>query len=190
MRIGLISDTHMRYEESDTALLPAIFDAFSGVDCILHAGDIYALWVLDRLEEIAPVYGVQAYPDLPDRRLAFRKQVLNLGGLRVGLVHNLGFPETGIDTDHVDRGLTFPPALGVQGALNKFFGENLDVVVFGDTHEEFVGTYDGVLFVNPGSPTYPGIKHELNSPGTVALLEINGSQAEARVVQLPEPATK
>ena len=57
MKIGLISDTHI--PEAIPELWPHVFDQFRDVECILHAGDIYDLSVLDRLESIAPVYAAR-----------------------------------------------------------------------------------------------------------------------------------
>ena len=63
MLIGLISDTHIRIPGHRAGLssltaeeLPSeVKVAFTGVDLILHAGDIYTLPVLDDLETVAPV---------------------------------------------------------------------------------------------------------------------------------------
>ena len=178
MRIGLISDTHLTDPDSD--LHPGVYRGFAGVDLILHLGDIYATFVLDRLEKLAPVLGIQAYPDPPDPRL-LPIRVVPLGGLKVGMIHNLGAPETPMN---VDVGLVIPSERPAREMLKRKFGEHLDVVVFGDTHEELVEEQQGILFVNPGSPTYPGIKHELGSPGTVAMLEIVDGKASAYVIQL------
>lgn len=178
MRIGLISDTHLTNPTDD--LHPGVYSAFSDADLILHAGDIFSPGVLDRLEQMAPVIGIQAYPDPPDPRLA-RTQVIRAEELTIGLIHNLGFPETPID---VDRGLILPNTPPAAEILRKKFRADIDVVVFGDTHEEIVDTQQGILFVNPGSPIYPGIKHELGSPGTIAMLEITGRSASAQLIQL------
>lgn len=178
MRIGLISDTHLEDPADD--LDPSVGRAFAGVDLILHLGDIYATFVLDRLEAIAPVIGIRAYPDPEDPRLE-KQRVETLDGLRVAMIHNLGFPETEID---VDRDLTFPAGRSVQQVLTKRFGEPVDVVVFGDTHEEIAAMREGVLLVNPGSPTYPGIRHPLGSLGTVAILELSEGRASAEIVRL------
>jgi putative phosphoesterase len=178
MLIGLISDTHLTDPATD--LHPGIYEEFANVDLILHAGDIFSTWVLDRLERMAPVLGIQAYPDPPDPRLE-RIRVLRVGELNLGLIHNLGFPETSID---VDRGLILPLDQPVSRVLSKKFGEEIDVAVFGDTHEEWNETQQGVLFVNPGSPLYPGLKHVPGSPGTVAVLEVSGKNAQARIIQL------
>ena len=53
MRIGLISDTHI--PESRKDLWPQVFEAFQGVDMIMHAGDVHEFYVLDELERVAPV---------------------------------------------------------------------------------------------------------------------------------------
>ncbi len=57
MRIGLISDTHI--PESRKELWPQVFSAFRGVDLILHAGDIYELYVIDELSQVAPTYAAR-----------------------------------------------------------------------------------------------------------------------------------
>ena len=77
MLIGLLSDTHVRLPGTRVELstltteeLPIqIRDAFSGVDLILHAGDIYSLPVLDKLETVAPVLAAEGPPL---RRVAHR----------------------------------------------------------------------------------------------------------------------
>ena len=52
MKVGLISDTHI--PEATNSLWPHVFEMFEGVECILHAGDIYDLSIIDALHEIAP----------------------------------------------------------------------------------------------------------------------------------------
>ena len=67
--------------------------------------------------------------------------------------------------------------------MERKFGKRIDIIIFGDTHVALVARYNGILLVNPGSPTLPNGRFEL---GTVALLEIIGNHAEARIVQLSE----
>ncbi|HEY8838218.1 MAG TPA: metallophosphoesterase family protein, partial [Dehalococcoidia bacterium] len=52
--IGLISDTHI--PEAAPDIWPQVYEAFSHVDLILHAGDLHVLDVVDRLERLAPIY--------------------------------------------------------------------------------------------------------------------------------------
>jgi len=56
MRIGLISDTHIPTATKE--LWPQIYEAFRGVDLIMHAGDLMVPEVIDWLEEVAPVMAV------------------------------------------------------------------------------------------------------------------------------------
>jgi predicted phosphodiesterase len=55
--VGLISDTH-------GMMRPEVFTALSGVDLILHAGDV-GDGVLDELALIAPVHAVSGNTDPP-----------------------------------------------------------------------------------------------------------------------------
>ena len=60
-RVGILSDTHM--PASLHRLWDEIGTAFSGVDLILHAGDIVLPTVLDQLEAIAPVLAARGNND-------------------------------------------------------------------------------------------------------------------------------
>jgi putative phosphoesterase len=178
VRIGLISDTHIpeaRYE-----LWPQVFDAFRGVDCILHAGDIHDLVVIDQLSDVAPTYaargngddGSGGRPIQPfDERLR-EAWLLDLGGLRVGLTHDVPIPE-------------YPPNLTLERAMKRYFGRtDLDILIYGDTHVEAIDTIGEMLCVNPGSPTYP--RNLDTQLGTIGFLEIDGGKAEATIWQLTE----
>jgi putative phosphoesterase len=168
MRIGLISDTHIAWENK--RLSPQVTAAIKGVDLILHAGDIYTHRVLDELESIAPVLaalGDDDYPG-PDPRVK-EKHILVLEGLTLWLVHekpfNLVSPED-------------------QANLNSADGEKRekpDIVVFGHEHRVIIERISGVLYVNSGSPTLLNYKQ---GPGTVGILELNAGIADVRIIQL------
>lgn len=178
LRIGLISDTHI--PEARRELWPQVFEAFAGVDCIFHAGDIHDLSVIDRLSDIAPTFtargngddGSGGRPIQPfDRRLR-EAWLVELGGLRIGMTHDVPIPE-------------YPPHLTLDRAMQRYFGRtDLDVLIYGDTHVESVDHINGTLCVNPGSPTYP---HNLDTQlGTIGFLEISGGKADAAIWQLTE----
>ena len=177
-RVGLVSDTHI--PEARRHLWPEVFDAFAGVDLILHGGDIHELAVLDQLAEVAPVFSARGNgedgsgsrtpaPEDPRLRHAW---LLDVGGVTVGLTHDLPVPEV-------------PPHLTVARWCERRFGTTeVDVIVYGDTHVEAIDTVGGVLCVNPGSPTYP---HNLQTRlGTVGFLDIEGGRARASIWQLTE----
>lgn len=56
MQIGVIADTHGQ-------LAAGALDALSGVELILHAGDIGRAEVISRLEQVAPVLAVHGNSD-------------------------------------------------------------------------------------------------------------------------------
>ena len=178
MRIGLISDTHI--PEARHSLWSQAYVAFEGVDLILHGGDMHDLSVIDELEKVAPIHvargdgddGGGGRPVQPEDPRVKEVWALDLGGLVVGLTHALPIPE-------------MPPSITVARALDRLFPERRpDVVVYGDSHVEAIDTFDGVLCVNPGSPTYP---HNYDTDlGTIGFLEIEDGVPRASIWRLTE----
>jgi putative phosphoesterase len=185
-KIGVISDTHSAGSGRD--LPETILDALRGVDMILHCGDLECLGVLDYLEEVSPLLAVRGYEDpLEDGdRLAMTTRVVKVEGVSIGMVHDIQWPGPKIPTTPDGAGLVLPDGNG-RDILARKFKEPVDVVLFGDTHEELVMDWDGVLIMNPGSPTYPGRKHKRGALGTIGILQIDGEEATARIVNL-EPS--
>ena len=167
MLIGLISDTHIRVpghhvnlSTLTTEVLPIqIREAFSGVDLILHAGDIYSLPVLDVLETMAPVLAAEGDDDpfesVNDRRVS-HEQMITIEGVTIWLSHYGLWPE--------NSGRDVP-----------------DVIVYGHSHRSAVERNDGKLRINPGSPTFPQYQSVL---GTVGFLSISAGRVEPRILQL------
>ena len=129
--------------------------------------------VLDELEAIAPVMAVRGNGDMrlpPDPRLK-DNLTLNMAGICLGLSHWIEYPE--------------PPWRTLEEAMQYEFGGGVDIIVFGDTHVATVETHNGVLLVNPGSPSIPrGLVGVL---GTVAILDVTDNKIEARIILLPSP---
>ena len=182
MKIGLISDTHCAGSGWD--LPRPVLRALNGVELILHCGDLECLGVLDCLETIAPVLAVRGYEDPVEAgdRLAASTRVIAVEGIKIGMVHDIQWPGPKIATSGDATELIFPVG-PVRDTLARKFGEPVNVVVFGDTHQELVLNSGGVLLVNPGSPVYPA-RRRLGIMGTVGLLEVRGGQATAQLVDL------
>lgn len=184
MLIGLISDTHSAGSGWD--LPGVVLEALAGSDLILHCGDLECIGVLDCLEQVAPVLAVRGYEDPrePGERLVDRTRIVTAGGVRIGMVHDIQWPPPGIATTPDGTGLVYPDA-GLAELVARKFGGAVEVVAFGDTHEELAEWRDGVLFINPGSPTYPGRRHLPGALGTVGGLEVDGGEVvECRIVGL------
>ena len=177
MRIGLISDTHI--PEACEHLPEPVFEAFAGVDLVMHAGDVYVNRVLDDLAQIAPVMAALGNGDEgldghrfkldPDARVRVA-HLLEVEGVRVGLAHALPTPDE--TSDEV-----------FERAMHRHFGGIVDVLVMGHSHLEGITRFGSTLVVNPGSATLP--RNLVDVPGTVAILEIAvGGRVTAEIIRL------
>ena len=159
-----------------------VFHAFRDVELILHAGDIYAASALDHLEQLAPVLAVGDATDqaIGQPRVEWRR-VVAIQGVHIGMVHKLDLP--GIPGD-VFPGMIakeMTPSATMDDAMRRVFGRTVQVCVFGDTHHELLEWHEGVLVINPGSPTLP---RQMMRLGTVATLDITGAGVSAELHQL------
>ena len=152
--VGLISDTH-------GLMRPGVHAALTGVELILHAGDVGGSAILDELRLIAPVRAVLGNTDPPDEPGLAEEIVLEVGGLRVHVSHG---HEVGSPT---------PAKLAVR--------YDADVVVYGHTHRPLVTQHDRRLFVNPGAA---GAKRFNISP-SVGKLTIANGKAEIEIIDIP-----
>lgn len=106
MKIGVISDTHVRRATRDLPL--DLLLRLDRVDLILHAGDLTRLDVLERLARIAPVRAVYGNCDGPDVYLALpRRLIVEVAGFRIGLIHGNGGTGGALAT----ASAAFPPKL-------------------------------------------------------------------------------
>jgi uncharacterized protein len=110
--------------------------SLDGCDLILHAGDFNSMAVLDELRSLAPVRGVYGNNDEPEvvRALPAR-QYIQAGACRLGLIHG-------------DK----PGKNARQAALAAMKG-HVDCIVYGHSHLPDFSCEDGLVLVNPGSPT-------------------------------------
>ena len=137
MKIGLISDTHLpQLLFSLDQLGPEVGDALRGVDLILHGGDVTVKAVIDWCEQFAPVLVARGNNDIFDDPRMSEHQFLDVDGVRIGMAHEL-------------RPESRPIAEILRSALD---GEQVDVLIGGDTHVERLEYRDGVLLINSGSP--------------------------------------
>ena len=151
--VGLISDTH-------GLLRPGVHEALTGVELILHSGDVGGAGILDELRLIAPVRAVFGNTDPPDEPELTEAITVAIDGIRVHVSHG---HEVGSPT---------PEKLAVH--------YDADVVVFGHTHRPLVSWLGSQLFVNPGAA---GPKRFDLAP-SVARLTIKRGKAEVKIVDI------
>jgi uncharacterized protein len=154
MRIGIISDTH-------DLLRAEVFDLFSGVDHILHGGDVGGAGVLVELRSIAPLTAVVGNTDGSVRGELSELARVDLDGIRCLVVHG---HQVGSPTP--ERLMALYP--------------DVDLLVFGHTHKPLIQKVGTVLAVNPGSagPVRFGV-----AP-TVAIAERHGDVLQARLFEI------
>ena len=152
IKIGVISDTHI--PDRSEHIPGIVLDVFKQVDLIIHAGDVVSLGVIDELKSVcAKVVVVVGNMDQDAVRKKYPvKQVLEILGHRVGLMHGVG------------------PALYLPQLLKDVFKDDgCDLIIFGHSHKSMNERIDGVLFFNPGSAT--DLTAEYNSYGIIKLKE-------------------
>ena len=129
MRIGVVSDTHVASfaEVPDRILL-----ALAKVDLIIHAGDFVTKDVLDGLKRLGEVKAVRGNMDSDElKRILPEKELLLIEGKRIGIIHGWGSP------------------YGIEDRVGRMF-EDVDVIVYGHSHQSKNEVKRNILFFNPG----------------------------------------
>ncbi len=178
-RIGIISDTHIR-DVTARGIPSEVFEAFQGVDLILHGGDVTVPEVLETLKTVAPVVVVRGnndFGELRDLPVSLRVEVEEVV---IGLVH-------GDEPAFGRRVRSLENAPGnkqtAANAISHFeFDGDIDCIVFGHSHRPLLRTHEvggrSLLLVNPGSPTDKRYAPQYGC----AVLEISGRQIEPRLI--------
>jgi uncharacterized protein len=158
--IGVIADTHGLFD-------PAIRRHFKGVDQILHAGDIGKRFVIEQLEQIAPVTAVSGNVDGYEQNGFPSETIIELAGRRIAIRHILyeGGKLTKDGRAFLER-------------------EQLDICVFGHTHQPKTDWHGSTLLFNPGSA---GPKR-FTLPRGLGILTIEGGRIEPTLIILGDHA--
>ena len=148
--IGIISDTH-------GSLSPKTLSALSRADVLVHAGDFDTPEVLSALEKLSPVIAVRGNMDTGNWAANLpAADLVELGGIYLYILHNLN----ALDLD--------PNTADVK------------VVVSGHTHQAAAVRSNGVLFLNPGSPTSP----RYGTDASVAMLQVDQGRVQYRFIEV------
>lgn len=154
----VIADTHIprRAKRLPEALSPYLESA----DLILHAGDLMDPALLNELSSHAPVRAVKGNVDGPDVKLP-ETQRFDFGGVNIAMIHDSGLKK------------------GRRARMRRRF-PNARVIVFGHSHIPFLEDEDGLLLLNPGSPT----DRRRQPCHTFALLRVEGGEPRAEIVPI------
>ncbi|MDE5446125.1 YfcE family phosphodiesterase [Bradyrhizobium sp. CSA207] len=136
-RIGIISDTH-------GLLRPEAERGLTGVNHIIHAGDIGRPEIVDALRRIAPVTAIRGNMDSGEWARQYPEtKLVCLAGKSIYVLHDL-------------KTLQADPGAGI------------DIIVSGHSHVPRINTMGGVLYLNPGSAG----PRRFKLPVTLATLEV------------------
>lgn len=146
---------------SDThgLLRPEALAALQGCERIIHAGDIGSPDILEQLASIAPLHVVRGNNDLGAEWAGHLADCLQweLCGWQTLLVHDIADVPVALPTD-------------------------VKLVITGHSHKPSIEWRDERLYLNPGSAG----RRRFKLPVTLALLEVNPSAIEPRIVPLLE----
>ncbi len=158
-RFLVISDTHVPIYQRDVP--GVIYDIARSVDGVLALGDFVDLDTVLALEAVSKVFhGVHGNMDQIDvKEYLPESKIVAVEGLTLGLAHGWGAP------------WDLRKKLFTKFALDS----DVDVIIYGHTHEPFDGVEFGKRFLNPGTAT-PG--------GTYAILEIDGRDLRFEIRRL------
>jgi uncharacterized protein len=155
---AVIADMHIprRARALPENLLPHL----ERTDLILHAGDLIDPLLLSEMAAYAPVRAVQGNLDPPEPKLPKVLQ-FEFGGVRIAMIHDSGQKK------------------GRRSRMRRRFPE-ARVVVYGHSHIPWLEDEEGLLLLNPGSPTDRRRRPE----HTFALLWVEGGEVRAEVLAL------
>ena len=176
VEIGIIADTH--FYDKKTEIPSVIKEALEGVDFIVHGGDVSEPIVLSKLEEIAPVKAVMGNKtdDIANFKGVLPENIrFEINGVRFLVEHGSQKLETdldvfmGRDKQDLDRekwmiyklkrlakfaGFKKYSNFWTVRRLAQKCGPEIDCIIFGHTHQPYVGYYHNILFLNPGDAQY------------------------------------
>ena len=127
IRLGVIADTHGLFD-------PAIRRHFSGVDHIIHAGDIGNRSVIEQLEMIAPVTAVSGNVDGYEESGFPTEAIIKLNGFRIAIRH-----------------VVFEAGKLTEDGRAFLDRTRPDICIFGHTHQPRSEWLGDTLLFNPGS---------------------------------------
>ena len=134
MRIGVLSDTHVRLLEE---LPEKVIDLISRVDLMVHAGDFTSIGLLNGLRKLGPVTAVQGNMDSAEIKETLPvKELVEVENKRMGITHGSGSP----------RGIS-------ERVREMFSKDKVDIIIYGHSHQAQNEVIDGILFFNPGKAT-------------------------------------
>ena len=142
MTIGVLSDTHGRLDHD-------VIDSIREVDLVLHAGDLDSPEILQALGNAEKIRVVRGNMDFGawSQTLPY-EEFIEAGGIFIYMIHDL-------------HRISIDPAAA-----------DVHIVISGHTHRPKAVQTNGILYLNPGSASFP----RGGDKASMALIEIKGGR--------------
>lgn len=142
LTIGVLSDTHGRLDGG-------VIDRIRCMDMVLHAGDIDGPEILHALGGSDKVSAVRGNMDFGEWSHPLpNEEFIEAGAILIYMIHDL-------------QKISIDPG-----------SANVRIVISGHTHRPAGAQKNGVLYLNPGSPSFPRGGHK----ASMAIIEIKGER--------------
>ena len=166
VKIIIVGDTHARFFKE---LPNEMIDEIQEADRVIHVGDYMSKDVLDGFIEIKGqafegVYG-NADPQAIRNKVPAKK-IIEISGKRIGITH----PAIG-----------GPSEISKKRVLATFKEDNVDIIVYGHTHDSEIDKRDNLLMINPGKGYLE--ENSFGPPTSIVLLTI-GEKVKVKILEI------
>lgn len=135
MKIGVISDTHLSYNDDEVNTFLEKFR--DEVDFLIHAGDIDSIEFLTDIRSVFEDDFLAVAGNMDGKSILSnieQKELISIEGLKIGVTHSSGHPSECHEI-----------------AIETFKKEKPDIIVFGHSHHPLNKMINNTLLFNPGS---------------------------------------
>lgn len=153
----VISDTH-----GDIFTVRKILEQYPQIDGLIHLGDYYKDAEILKKTQLSGLDFIMVPGNCDIVFNVPSEKILEVEGKRILLTH----------------GHNYDVKNGIGRLERKALKENINAVLFGHTHTPLQDLRSGIVFLNPGSISYP----RGSSDSTYGLLEVSEKRIETRVL--------
>lgn len=161
----VIGDTHaLNFKEMPSQMIQEIIDS----EFVIHTGDYTSIKIVDRLMELKTdkFIGVHGNADrMAIRKLVPSKRIVEIEGIKIGVCH----PVTG-----------GPSSLIQSKVKSEFQDKNLDILIFGHTHEAIIEKQSDYWLLSPGKGYLE--ENTFGPPTSYIRLLLGGNQINPELV--------
>lgn len=158
MKIAVISDSH-----GDLKTLDRVFRGLEDIDKVIHLGDNFEDIIKVNSNYNKEIIYVSGNNDFGEGYNLLKEKVISIGNTKIFLTH----------------GHKYNVTRGIHSLYYRCKELECNIACFGHTHKRFYSEKDNIIFINPGSTSYPrdlypgiALIHILNNKIKVSFVDI------------------